>query len=157
MSKLSTIFKREKNVIPMSDVIKETKKKLGEDHSVVKKLQKLVDDFNEGKETLHMAIESNKKFKIEKNRFFQDEYVVENSRKETFLNAIDGLNFKIKKDQQKDFDSFIESVKQPSTLEKIEKDGYILLGEPPMLEVNVEPAKAIIELESHNDLIDLSK
>lgn len=157
MSKLSSMFKKEKNVIPMSHIITQTQKKLGEEHAIVKKMQKLVDDFKQGKETLHIAIETNKKFKVEKGRFFQEEYVVEDNRIDTFLNILSTLDFKAKKEQQKDLDSFLSMIVEKDNLETIANKGYILLGEPPMLEIKVEPAQAIIELESHNDLIDLSK
>ena len=157
MSKISKLFKKEQKIIPMSEIIKETRNKLGVDHKATKRLEKIVDDFNAGKEVLHIAIETNKKFKVEKERFFQEEYTVDTSRSEAFVKAIDALSFKAKKENQHILDKFLETIKSPSTLDKIEKEGYILVGEPPMLEVNIEPAKAIIELYMCDDLIDLTK
>lgn len=157
MSKIANLFKKERKIIPMSQIIKETRNKLGNDHKATKHLEKIVDDFNAGKETLHIAIETNKKFKVEKERFFQEEYVVESSRSETFIKAIEELSFKAKKDNQALLDDFLKEAKSSATLEKIENEGYVLIGEPPMLEVNVEPAKAIIELYMYDDLIDLTK
>lgn len=157
MSKIANLFKKERKIIPMSEIIKETRNKLGPDHKATKHLEKIVDDFNAGKEVLHLAIETNKKFKVDKEKFYQEEYTVDTTRSETFINAIDKLSFKAKKDNQSILDNFLKEIKTDVVLEKIEKDGYVLVGEPPMLEVNVEPAKAIIELYMYDDLIDLTK
>lgn len=157
MSKISKLFKKEQKIVPMSEILKETRNKLGSDHKATKNLEKIVDNFNAGKETLHIAIEPNKKFKIEKEKFYQEEYTIENSRTETFLEIIESLNFKAKKEQQHILDSFLDEIKSPLILNKIEKEGYVLVGDPPMLEVNIEPPKAIIELYMYDDFIDLTK
>lgn len=157
MNRFSKMFKKEKKVIPMSEILKETRKKLGSEHKATKHLEKILDDFNNKKETLHIAIETNKNFKVEKGNFYQEEYTIEKNRKDTFLNILESIDFKVKKDKQSILDDFLLEIKSPSTLDKIEKEGYVLIGVPPMLEVSVEPSKEIIELYMYDDLIDLTK
>jgi len=157
MSKLGNIFNKEKKVVPVSQVIEEARQKLGPDNSATLKLEKMAADFKAGKEVLHIAIESHKNFKVEGDRFFQEEYTVESTRSETLKEVIQGLSFKVKKDQQKYVDALLALVNSPENLEELDKTGHILLGEPSVIEVKAEAPKAIVELYKFTDAIDLSK
>lgn len=134
-------------------------KKIGS-KGVMEKIQKAVEDYKKGPETLEFAIVTNKKFLVNNHKRFDFDTIIPHGKtaKEIFNEIIAGLSFTCEKDKFKqEFEEFVAEVKNPNFIDKVDSKGHLLFND--LIEIQISPQERYLEFSNLTTkiLLDLTE
>lgn len=144
----------EKVSINASDLIKELESKSGLQYKLLlKKLKEHQQDALSNKLEMHVVVQGDKNFKINGKTEIKDQYIIDGSKKDSYIEWVSKLKFKAK--DKKIAEDFKNLMINSDVLNRVEKENLITIAGPISVVVKFCETDKLIEFREY--LVDLTK
>lgn len=144
----------ERTSIKASDLIREMESKSGLQYKMlVKKLKQHQEDALSNKLEMHVIIQGEKDFKVNGKKEIKEEYIIDGSKKDSYLEYVSKLKFKAK--DKKIAEDFKNLMISSEVLDRIEKENVIAITGPISVIIKFCETDKVIEFREY--LVDLTQ
>lgn len=144
----------EKVSVNASDLVKELESKSGLQYKLLlKKLKEHRADALSNKLEMHVVVQGDKNFKINGKTEIKDQYIIDGSKKDSYMEWVSKLKFKTK--DKKSVEDFKNLMISSDVLSKIENDNLITIVGPISVIVKFCDTDKIIDFREYS--VDLTK
>lgn len=151
------IFSKNHNesIIKATDLITQMEDKGGIQYKIlVKKLKEHQQDAISEKKEMHVTIQASKEFKVNGKTEINDEYIIDGSKKDSYIEYISS-KIKFKAKDKKDAESFKNLLKSEEVIKRVENEDLITITGPITVIVKFLDTPKIIKFREYT--VDLTQ